>query len=318
VLTPFDNERLVGLCGKFDENLRVVEKELGVKISNRGNNFKIYGEKQSVQISKQLLNHLYDLTATDADLAHNQLHIALQQYRGNKTSSSNKPDANSIRLPKGAVTPKTSNQVKYLKNIQNNDVNFGIGPAGTGKTFLAVACAVNALESHQVRRIILVRPVVEAGEKLGFLPGDLAQKIDPYLRPLYDALYEMLGFERVARYLEQHIIEIVPLAYMRGRTLSDAFIILDESQNTTEEQMKMFLTRIGFNSTSVITGDITQSDLPRGKSSGLNHAIKILQNINHISFTNFDSKDVIRHPVVQKIIDAYEKYENNYGENSDN
>ncbi|MCW8887628.1 MAG: PhoH family protein, partial [Gammaproteobacteria bacterium] len=214
-----------------------------------------------------------------------------------------------VRTRRGVIKGRGPNQQKYLRNIMTNDINFGVGPAGTGKTYLAVACAVEALEREEVRRLILTRPAVEAGERLGFLPGDLAQKVDPYLRPLYDALYEMMGFERVAKLIERNVIEIAPLAYMRGRTLNEAFIILDEAQNTTREQMKMFLTRIGFGSTAVVTGDVTQIDLPRGTQSGLRHAVEVLNEVKGISFTFFLAKDVVRHPIVQKIVGAYERQE---------
>ncbi|MFV1981938.1 MAG: PhoH family protein, partial [Thiohalomonadales bacterium] len=217
-----------------------------------------------------------------------------------------------IQTPRRSITGRGPNQKNYLQDIIRNDLNFGIGPAGTGKTYLAVACAIQAFDQDEVRRIVLTRPAVEAGERLGFLPGDLAQKIDPYLRPLYDALYEMLGFEQVAKLIERNVIEVAPLAYMRGRTLNDSFIILDEAQNTTTEQMKMFLTRIGFNSTAVITGDITQIDLPRGQKSGLRHVIDVLKGVNDISFTFFQAKDVVRHPLVQKIVTAYDKYEQEF------
>lgn len=313
-LTPFDNRRLINLCGRFDEHLRQIERQLRVEIANRGNVFHLVGALPSVQAASQVLKSLYHETGRGTEITPTQVHLSLKQYADplidmRISESSNSAPELSLRTRAGEVRPRSPNQVRYLHNILTQDVNFGIGPAGTGKTFLAVAAAVSALEQEKIRRIILVRPAVEAGERLGFLPGDLAQKIDPYLRPLYDALYEMLGYERVAKLIERQIIEIASLAYMRGRTLNDAFIILDEGQNATVEQMKMFLTRIGFSSTAVVTGDITQIDLPRGRQSGLKHVMKILQDIPGISFTFFQSADVVRHPVVQKIIDAYENFE---------
>lgn len=326
-LTPFDNRRLINLCGRFDEHLRQIERQLRVEITNRGNVFQLVGSIPAVQTASQVLKSLYQETGRGTELTPTQVHLSLKQYADplmDRTPSAtasgttvgmpiaektNMVPELSLRTRAGEVRPRSPNQIRYLHNILTQDVNFGIGPAGTGKTFLAVAAAVSALEQERVRRIVLVRPAVEAGERLGFLPGDLAQKIDPYLRPLYDALYEMLGYERVAKLLERQIIEIASLAYMRGRTLNDAFIILDEGQNATIEQMKMFLTRIGFSSTAVVTGDITQIDLPRGRQSGLKHVMKILKDIPGISFTFFQSVDVVRHPVVQKIIDAYENFE---------
>jgi phosphate starvation-inducible PhoH-like protein len=328
-LTPFDNRRLINLCGRFDEHLRQIERQLKVEITNRGNVFQILGSIPAVQAASQILKNLYQETGRGTEITPTQVHLSLKQYSEPQNNlrakdytvkdSSIKDYAISetdpivpelsLRTRAGEVRPRSPNQIRYLHNILTQDVNFGIGPAGTGKTFLAVAAAVSALEQEKVRRIVLVRPAVEAGERLGFLPGDLTQKIDPYLRPLYDALYEMLGYERVAKLLERQIIEIASLAYMRGRTLNDAFIILDEGQNATIEQMKMFLTRIGFSSTAVVTGDITQIDLPRGRLSGLKHVMKILQDIPGISFTFFQSVDVVRHPVVQKIIDAYENFD---------
>lgn len=316
-LTPFDNKRLLSLCGRVDEHLRQIEQRLAVDIIIRGNLIHVSGSKPAVIAAAQLLQDLYDQTVNGHELDPDQVHLFIQQVTTNMDTidkpkvSNSSTDAASIKTPLMLITPRTQNQRQYMQQIASHPVNFGIGPAGTGKTYLAVACAVAALEQKKVRRIILVRPVVEAGEKLGFLPGDLAQKIDPYLRPLYDAFHDMYDFEKVAKLLEQQIIEIAPLAYMRGRTLNDAFIILDESQNTTKEQMKMFLTRIGFNSTAVITGDMTQVDLPREKLSGLKHAHSILQNIPNISFSYFESKDVIRHPVVKDIIEAYDKSEAN-------
>lgn len=281
----------------------------------RGNLIHLSGSKNAIETAAEILQGLYDQTAHGNELTPEQVHLYIQQVTANMETVDTKQthkkvtDGVSIKTPAKIITARTKNQSDYIKQIMENPINFGIGPAGTGKTYLAVACAVAALEQKKVRRVILVRPVVEAGERLGFLPGDLAQKIDPYLRPLYDAFHDMYDFEKVAKLLEQQTIEIAPLAYMRGRTLNDAFIILDESQNTTVEQMKMFLTRIGFNSTVVITGDVTQVDLPRDKPSGLKHAHGILQNIPHITFSYFDSKDVVRHPIVKEIIDAYARSE---------
>lgn len=314
-LTPFDNKRLLSLCGRFDEHLRQLEQRLEVDLIIRGNVMHISGTKPAVEKASHAVQTLYAQTAAGHMLNPEEIHLFIQQVTTNMDMIENpsahktSDDVIQIKTPLLSITPRTKNQRDYIKQIFKNPINFGIGPAGTGKTFLAVACAVAALEQKKVRRIILVRPVVEAGERLGFLPGDLAQKIDPYLRPLYDAFQEMYDFDKVAKLLEQQIIEIAPLAYMRGRTLNDAFIILDESQNTTVEQMKMFLTRIGFASTAVITGDVTQVDLPREKASGLMHAQKVLQDIPAVSFSYFDSKDVIRHPVVKDIIEAYERAE---------
>lgn len=311
-LTPFDNKRLLNLCGQLDEHLQLIENRLDVKINNRGNQFQLEGNKNSVKVAVTVLKKLYQQTQEGKELTPNEVHLSLQDVgetsnNKNKKANNNVDDPTVIKTPKMKVVPRTENQRSYIKTVLKHDVNFGIGPAGTGKTFIAVACAVAALEAKQVNRIILIRPIVEAGERLGFLPGDIAQKIDPYLRPLYDALYDTLGFEKVCKLLDRQIIEIAPLAYMRGRTLSNAFIILDESQNTTIEQMKMFLTRIGFGSTAVITGDITQVDLPRGKLSGLKHAMRILENVKTIGFSRFAGKDIVRHPLVQEIIEAYDK-----------
>ena len=308
-LEPNDPQALASLCGQFDEHLRQIEQRLDVQIRNRGNNFELIGSGQLINSAAKVLQSLYQEALQGVTLSSETIHLNLQQ-----AGIENLPDAESqtvetiplIHTKKATIKPRGKNQQGYVRSILNHDINFGIGPAGTGKTYLAVACAVQALMNEEVQRILLVRPAVEAGEKLGFLPGDLAQKIDPYLRPLYDALYEMLGVETVTKMIERNIIEIAPLAYMRGRTLNDSYIILDESQNTTKEQMKMFLTRIGFGSTAVITGDATQIDLPRGSQSGLTHGIKVLENVDGIGFTYFQSKDVVRHPLVQRIVDAYE------------
>lgn len=308
--TPADNERLANLCGPMNEHLQQLENRLGVEINNRNHHFQLIGEANNVKMASDILQGLYQLTK-DESITASHVHLQLQESGLQEMDEETLLDANqwSLRLRKEFIKGRGPNQINYLKNIQTHDLCFGIGPAGTGKTYLAVACAVEALESERVRRILLVRPAVEAGERLGFLPGDLAQKIDPYLRPMYDALYEMMGFERVAKLIERNIIEIAPLAYMRGRTLNDAFIILDEAQNTTREQMKMFLTRIGFGSTAVVTGDVTQIDLPRGTYSGLRHVVEVLNNIDEISLTFFDSRDVVRHPMVKRIVKAYDAYE---------
>ncbi len=317
VLEPVDNARQANLCGPLDDNLKSIEKRLGVEISYRGNEFKIVGQTQSCIAVEKLLKQLYVETETVKGqtqmITDEMVHLAILNADVLEQAPT-KVDVDyekmvTIKTKRGVIKPRNQNQSAYVQNVITNDISFGIGPAGTGKTYLAVACAVDALERQEVRRILLTRPAVEAGEKLGFLPGDLSQKVDPYLRPLYDALFEMLGFEKVEKLIERSVIEIAPLAYMRGRTLNDAFIILDESQNTTVEQMKMFLTRIGFNSRAVITGDITQVDLPRGQKSGLRHCIEVLQDIPGISLNFFQSKDVVRHPVVARIVEAYEAHE---------
>jgi len=309
-LEPADNQRLANLCGQFDQHLKQLEKQLKVEINRRGNIFRIVGDITTTAKAAALLKSLYKETKRTA-LTPERVHLSLQES-GLESLLEEQPtetSADELRLRNKFIQARGKNQRDYLNHIRENDINFGIGPAGTGKTYLAVAAAVSALEQQRVRRLILARPAVEAGERLGFLPGDMAQKIDPYLRPLYDALYEMLGFDYVAKLMERHIIEVAPLAFMRGRTLNDAFVILDEAQNTTEEQMKMFLTRIGFGTTVVVTGDITQTDLPSHRKSGLQHAINILQGVESISFTFFDQKDVVRHPVVQRVVAAYEAYD---------
>lgn len=313
-LEPDDNKRLASLCGPFDDNIKQIERRLGVEITYRNNAFKVVGQTQQTQGASELLKLLYvetlPLKGVIPNLSPEQVHLAIQEanYLERDETSHYGKEVN-IKTKRGVIKPRNPNQAQYVANVVNHDITFGIGPAGTGKTYLAVACAVDALERQEVRRILLTRPAVEAGEKLGFLPGDLSQKVDPYLRPLYDALFEMLGFEKVEKYIERNVIEVAPLAYMRGRTLNDAFIILDESQNTTVEQMKMFLTRIGFNSKAVITGDITQVDLPRGARSGLRHAIEVLSDVEAISFNFFKSHDVVRHPVVAAVVEAYEKHD---------
>lgn len=312
-LEPDDARHLAMLCGHLDSHLRQIEQRLGVSISARGNQFQLSGPPASVATAEQLLRHLYAEVCQGVGLGPESLHLQLQEAgledmvaMGQDPTIAPIPI---IRTKRASIKPRGKNQQSYVRTIKECDINFGIGPAGTGKTYLAVACGVEALLEERVRRILLVRPAVEAGEKLGFLPGDLSQKIDPYLRPLYDALYEMLGFETVDKYLERNVIEVAPLAFMRGRTLNNAFIILDEAQNTTREQMKMFLTRIGFGSTAVITGDATQIDLPRGTQSGLTHASGILGDVEGIGFTWFGNKDVVRHPLVQRIVQAYESAE---------
>lgn len=315
-LSPIDNKRLASLCGPFDDNLKLLERRLGVKISNLGHQFTVVGKRAQAHAIIDILKNLYVETAPvknqQPDLELEQIHLAIKQSGVLEQRSEQKSEYGKeiyIKTKKGVIKPRTPNQAQYVANIVTHDITFGIGPAGTGKTYLAVAAAVDALERQEVRRILLTRPAVEAGEKLGFLPGDLSQKVDPYLRPLYDALFEMLGFERVEKLIERNVIEVAPLAYMRGRTLNDAFIILDESQNTTVEQMKMFLTRIGFNSRAVITGDITQVDLPRGARSGLRDAIEVLCNVDDISFNFFQAADVVRHPVVARIVQAYDLWD---------
>jgi phosphate starvation-inducible PhoH-like protein len=312
-LEPADNERLAALCGQFDSHLRQLEQRLGVEINNRGNHFRIIGDAAAVRRAGQVLEDLYQETAS-AGLTPGKIHLHLQESAGGTADAAAAADERdtatvAIKTPGGVITPRGRNQKHYLRSILANDLNFGIGPAGTGKTYLAVACAVQALEQEKVSRLVLVRPAVEAGERLGFLPGDMTQKVDPYLRPLYDALYEMLGIDRVAKLIERNVIEVAPLAFMRGRSLNDAFIILDEGQNTTVEQMKMFLTRIGFGSTAVVTGDITQVDLPKHTESGLRQVIDVLKDTRGISFSFFSSQDVVRHPLVQRVISAYEDYE---------
>lgn len=308
-LEPVDTERLMNLSGQFDQHLRQIENRLGITIENRGHQFQLTGLPTVVTTAEQLLKDLYAETQ-DTLLTPEHIHLSMQQANLEAVVDRD-PNEVKVRTRRGYIKPKGASQRDYIERIRAHDVNFGVGPAGTGKTWLAVACAVEALERDEVRRLVLVRPAVEAGEKLGFLPGDLAQKIDPYLRPIYDALYEMMGIEKVTRLIERHVIEVAPLAYMRGRTLNDSFILLDEAQNTTTEQMKMFLTRLGFGSTAVITGDITQIDLPRHQKSGLKHVLDILHDVKGISFTFFDSKDVVRHSLVQRIVEAYERHSQN-------
>ncbi len=316
-LEPDDNARQANLCGAMDDNLKTIARRLGVEINYRGNCFKVSGKESNTEVVISLLKSLYIETArvkgVVKTITPEMVHLAIVDTKVLEQEPK-APDGHfdkiiTIKTKRGIIKPRNPNQQSYVQNVMTSDISFGIGVAGTGKTYLAVACAVEALERQEIRRILLTRPAVEAGEKLGFLPGDLSQKVDPYLRPLYDALFEMLGFEKVEKLIERNVIEIAPLAYMRGRTLNDSFIILDESQNTTVEQMKMFLTRIGFNSKAVITGDITQVDLPKGLRSGLRHAIDVLDDISGITFNYFQSKDVVRHPVVARVVDAYDAFE---------
>ncbi len=308
LLAPADNARLVELCGPLDAHLHLIESRLSVEVRRRGNRFQLVGPAAAIDRAEAVLQDLYARSQREP-VDSERVHIALQEMDMNEAGAqTNAPavDELKVRTARGAIRARGPNQTEYLTNVRTHDLTFGIGPAGTGKTYLAVACAVEALQSEKVRRIVLVRPAVEAGERLGFLPGDLSQKVDPYLRPMYDALYEMLGFERVAKLIERNIIEVAPLAFMRGRSLNDSFVILDEAQNTTNEQMKMLLTRIGFGSKAVVTGDITQVDLPSTKQSGLRTVIDILRGVRGIAFTMFTSRDVVRHPLVQRIVQAYE------------
>ena len=311
-LEPADTMRLANLCGQFDEHLKQIEARIGVEIFCRGNLFTIQGPQRAARATRRLLINLYDLAENDV-LTPDLINLHLQESGiaelGELTGEADPSDDVAIKTRRGTIRGRGPNQKSYLKNISRHAINFGVGPAGTGKTYLAVACAVDALQDDRVQRIVLVRPAVEAGERLGFLPGDMAQKVDPYLRPLYDALYEMLGFERVSTLIERNVIEVAPLAFMRGRTLNDSFVICDEAQNTTREQMKMFLTRIGFGSTAVVTGDITQIDLPRKSDSGLKHALRILSEVKGVSVSYFSPRDVVRHPMVQHIVEAYEREE---------
>ena len=317
LLEGASTQQLAAICGPFDQHIQQIEQRFTVRILHRGNQFSIEGRKLAITATENVLKSLMSDVTNGSEVTPDHVHITIQQFHYQNQPDSN--DINSddeltiIRTKKISVKPRGKNQQNYVRSVLTHDINFGVGPAGTGKTYLAVACAVQALVNDEVERILLVRPAVEAGEKLGFLPGDLSQKVDPYLRPLYDALYEMLGFETVDKLIERNIIEVAPLAYMRGRTLNSAFVILDESQNTTREQMKMFLTRIGFGSTAVINGDPTQIDLPKGQASGLKHACGVLEDVEGISFTYFTSKDVVRHPLVQRIVDAYDVFNEKSG-----
>src|SRR5690242_6059632 len=292
-LEPADNLRLANLCGPLDENLRLIENRLNVEIRRRSGNFRIIGV--GATLAEEVVNELFNIARSEG-VTPERVHLTLSEVDAGPAPAHAEQDELTVRVMRGGIRARGAHQREYLSQIRSRDLTFGIGPAGTGKTHLAVACAVEALQTDRVRRIVLVRPAVEAGERLGFLPGDIGQKVDPYLRPMYDALYDMMGFDRVARAIERQVIEIAPLAFMRGRTLSDAFIILDEAQNTSVEQMKMFLTRIGFGSTAVVTGDITQTDLPRQQLSGLKNAMSVLQGVEGVAFTHFTSKDVVRHP----------------------
>jgi phosphate starvation-inducible PhoH-like protein len=315
VFEAADNARLANLCGQFDEHLRQIERRLGVEIASRGNRFRVTGTPGAAEIGTDVLESLFEL-AGDERLDAERVHMLLQESVMNSAAGTpvedfpGEADDLSIQTRRKLIRPRGGNQTGYLRNIRRYDLAFGIGPAGTGKTYLAVAAAVEALDSEQIRRIILVRPAVEAGERLGFLPGDMSQKVDPYLRPMYDALYDMIGAETVTRLIERNVIEIAPLAFMRGRSLNESFCILDEAQNTSVEQMKMFLTRIGFGSRAVVTGDVTQIDLPAGQRSGLRNATDILKDVDGVGFTYFSPGDVVRHPLVQRIVEAYEADEN--------
>lgn len=309
-------ERLKSMLGAYNGHLKQIEQRLDVKILHRGDVFYIDGELEAVERAESLLQRLYDEAEISQQISADLLHMLIQTSQSEPDPSEEEIEQEHTGLDnvwlqtrKGRINPRGANQKRYVQRILQSDISFGIGPAGTGKTYLAVAAAVDMLERNEIQRILLVRPAVEAGEKLGFLPGDLTQKIDPYLRPLYDALYEMLGFEKVAKLIERQVIEVAPLAYMRGRTLNHSFVILDEAQNTTPEQMKMFLTRLGFGSRAVITGDVTQVDLPRGQQSGLAHALRVLENVKEIHITRFHSRDVVRHQLVQKIVEAYEGWD---------
>ena len=312
VLEPADNSRLANLCGQFDEHLRQIERRLNVEIASRGNRFRVTGMPGAAKAGSDILRSLFQIAGKER-LDPERVHVALQESVMNAADLSTDEIGDeadvvdySIQTRQKLVRARGRNQKAYLKSIREHDLAFGIGPAGTGKTYLAVASAIDALENEEVRRIILVRPAVEAGERLGFLPGDMSQKVDPYLRPMYDALFDMLGPEQVGRLIEKSVIEVAPLAFMRGRSLNDSFVILDEAQNTSVAQMKMFLTRIGFGSRSVVTGDVTQIDLPRGQQSGLRNAIDILSGVDGVSFTYFTPQDVVRHQLVQRIVEAYE------------
>jgi phosphate starvation-inducible PhoH-like protein len=311
---PEDTKRLANLCGQLDSHLKQIADHFKLKIYNRGARFQIEGNLDKAHAVKNLINRLYRETHNGTEITPDLIHLLLREARAEyaytrKNPNADHDEANVIKTPRMMIQARGDHQQGYLKTIRENVLNFGVGPAGTGKTYLAVACAIEALMRDEVSRILLVRPAVEAGEKLGFLPGDLSQKIDPYLRPLYDALNDMLGSEQVEKLIERNVIEVAPLAYMRGRTLSHCYVILDESQNTTREQMKMFLTRIGFGSKAVVTGDITQVDLPRGVQSGLRHVLDVLEGVEGIGLTYFANSDVVRHPMVQKVVEAYDKFE---------
>jgi len=304
---PIDNSILANLLGTFDSNIRSIENELNIQIKNRGNLFLLEGQKRNLPIGERVLLELHSIASKES-IDKEKVHLVIKKIMSHQEkSSSSSEEPTYIKTPRREIQTRNSNQLEYIKSIRSHDVTFGIGPAGTGKTYLAVAAAIESLQKQDVKRIILVRPAVEAGENLGFLPGDLSQKVDPYLRPMYDALYEMLGYEQVSNLVERRTIELAPLAFMRGRSLNESFIILDEAQNTTVEQMKMFLTRMGFGSKSVVNGDITQIDLPTEKKSGLEHALTVVSGIDKIASIHFSHKDVVRHQIVQEIVEAYEK-----------
>ncbi|MDJ0907707.1 MAG: PhoH family protein [Woeseiaceae bacterium] len=309
VLEPADNDRLANLCGQFDEHLRQIEKRLNVEIASRGNRFRVTGPPGAAEIGGDVIESLFKLSAKerlDPERVHMHLQESVMNESEPKPADGEDQDDIVVQTRRKLIRPRGKNQKSYLNSIRRHDLAFGIGPAGTGKTYLAVAAAVEALDNEEIRRIVLVRPAVEAGERLGFLPGDMSQKVDPYLRPMYDALYDMIGVESVMRLIERNVIEVAPLAFMRGRSLNEAFVILDEAQNTSVEQMKMFLTRIGFGSMAVVTGDVTQIDLPSGQQSGLKHATRVLADVKGVAFTYFTPRDVVRHELVQRIVEAYE------------
>ncbi len=313
VLEPADNDRLANLCGQFDEHLRQIEKRLDVEIASRGNRFRVTGAPGAAEVGGDVIESLFELAARerlDPERVHMHLQESVMKDAEPKQVDGEHEEDIVVQTRRKLIRPRGKNQQNYIKSVRQHDLAFGIGPAGTGKTYLAVAAAVEALDNEEIRRIVLVRPAVEAGERLGFLPGDMSQKVDPYLRPMYDALYDMVGVESVMRLIERNVIEVAPLAFMRGRSLNEAFVILDEAQNTSVEQMKMFLTRIGFGSRAVVTGDITQIDLPSGQQSGLKHATRVLADVRGVSFTYFSPRDVVRHELVQRIVEAYEADEN--------